>query len=103
MSAITLLTLGSSFMILVFILYTLYGPDTGSGQSRRSSAREALLNIAIGYTISYAANATVLPMFGFTITHAQNFQIGIIFTAISIVRSYLIRRYFNHLITGKKA
>ena len=67
-------------------------------QTRRSSFIEALVNVLIGYSISFTANALVLPHFGFDITVAQNLQIGLIFTVISIVRSYAIRRWFNSFI-----
>ncbi len=64
-------------------------------QSRRSSFIEALINVVIGYWVSFVANALVLPHFGFHITLTQNLTIGFIFTIISIVRSYCIRRWFN--------
>jgi hypothetical protein len=41
-----------------------------------------------------------LPMFGFAaLTLRNNLIIGIIYTVISVVRSYVVRRWFNHLIT----
>lgn len=64
-------------------------------QSRRGSFIEACVNVLIGYGISFTANALVLPLFGFNITMMQNLQIGVIFTGISVARSYLVRRYFN--------
>lgn len=67
-------------------------------QSKRSSFIEALVNVVIGYWVSFAANALVLPHFGFNITLSQNLMIGFIFTLISIVRSYCIRRWFNSYI-----
>ena len=67
-------------------------------QTRRSSFIEALINVVIGYGISFTANALVLPHFGFHITVSQNLLIGLIFTIISIARSYCIRRWFNSYI-----
>lgn len=67
-------------------------------QSRKGSLIEACINVIIGYGISFTANAAVLPLFGFHISVGQNLVIGAIFTVISIVRSYVIRRYFNKLI-----
>lgn len=52
-------------------------------------------NIAIGYTINFVANLVVFPMFGYNVSIADNIVIGIIFTGISIVRQYVIRRWFN--------
>jgi len=65
-------------------------------QSRKGSMIEAWVNVAIGYGINFAANATILPVFGFNITLMQNLQIGVLFTVISVARSYMVRRYFNH-------
>ena len=67
-------------------------------QSRKGSLIEACINVLIGYWISFAANALILPLFGFYITFMQNLQIGAIFTVISIARGYLVRRYFNNMI-----
>lgn len=67
-------------------------------QSRKGSLIESCINVVIGYGISFTANALVLPLFGFNISISQNLAIGAIFTVISIVRSYIIRRYFNKLI-----
>ncbi len=64
-------------------------------QTRLQSLIEALLNVLVGYGINFTANLLILPLFGFNVTLTQNLAIGAIFTAISIVRSYLIRRYFN--------
>jgi hypothetical protein len=66
-------------------------------QTRLGSFVEAWVNILIGFGIAMAANAIVLPAFGFNISPAQNFWITCIFTAISLVRSYVLRRFFNSL------
>lgn len=64
-------------------------------QSRKGSAFEALTNIAIGIVVSMIANALVFPLFKFHPSGSQNFEITAIYTAISFVRSYLIRRMWN--------
>ena len=64
-------------------------------QSRLGSLIEALVNILIGFTINWVANLLVLPWFGFNVTGSQAFGIGVVFTVISLVRSYVIRRWFN--------
>lgn len=66
-------------------------------QSRRHSAIESVANVAIGYGVSVASNAVILPAFGFNVSLADNLLIGLWFTAISIVRSYTLRRMFNKL------
>jgi hypothetical protein len=64
-------------------------------QTRKGSAIEALVSIAIGLVVSMIANHLVFPLYGFFQTASQNIQITAIFTAISFVRSYGVRRMFN--------
>ncbi|MCM0035905.1 MAG: hypothetical protein NBV66_08965 [Burkholderiaceae bacterium] len=64
-------------------------------QSRLGSFIEALINVAIGFSINFLANLLIFPLFGFHITLGENFVMGILYTAISVVRSYTIRRWFN--------
>jgi hypothetical protein len=69
-------------------------------QTKLGSFTEAWANIAVGFGINFTANLIVLPWFGFAITPAKAFGIGVIFTVISLVRSYIIRRFFNGLRFG---
>ena len=64
-------------------------------QSRAGSLLEAIFNIVVGFSINWLANLCILPLFGFAVTGGQAFGIGLFFTAISLVRSYVIRRFFN--------
>jgi hypothetical protein len=64
-------------------------------QTRLGSLIESLFNIVIGIGISLVANAMVFPHFGFRPSIAQNAGISGIYTVISIVRSYVLRRFFN--------
>lgn len=64
-------------------------------QSRLGSFIEAVINIIIGLAINLTANALVFPLFGWQITAADNILLGSIYTVISLVRSYTIRRWFN--------
>ena len=64
-------------------------------QSRLGSLIEALLNILIGYAVAMATQIVVFPWFGIHIPFSQNFAIGAIFTVVSLLRSYAIRRWFN--------
>jgi len=66
-------------------------------QSRLMSAVEASANVAIGYLVSVAANLLILPLFGYDVSVADSFAIGVAFTAVSLVRSYALRRAFNWL------
>lgn len=64
-------------------------------QTRKMSLIESLANIAIGYGVALAAQFTIYPMFGYAIRARDNIAIGVIFTVISLVRSYALRRFFN--------
>lgn len=64
-------------------------------QTRLGSLIEAAINVAIGFWINFAANLLVFPLFGWHVTLADNFILGGIYTAISVARSYVIRRWFN--------
>lgn len=68
-----------------------------SGQKKTHSAAEAIINVLVGFGVSYAANLVVLPCFGFNVSHSAAFGIGIIYTVISLVRSYILRRIFNRI------
>ena len=39
----------------------------------------------------------VFPLFGLVVTGTENMMIGLIFTAVSIIRSYALRRSFEAL------
>jgi len=64
-------------------------------QTRLSSFIEAIINVAIGFAINFTANMFIFPMFGFHITPGANLLMGLIYTVISVVRSYAVRRWFN--------
>lgn len=66
-------------------------------QSRIMSAFESIINVLIGYLVSVAANILILPLFGYDVTIADSFAIGLAFTAVSLIRSYVLRRAFNWL------
>lgn len=66
-------------------------------QTRLGSGLEAVANILIGFGINWIANLLIFPLFGFDITPAQAFHVGLIFTAISLARSYALRRVFNRI------
>jgi hypothetical protein len=67
----------------------------GVGQSPRSAIAEAWLNIAVGFGINFAANFLLLPMVGAHFTAVENVALGGIYTAISLIRQFAIRRWFN--------
>lgn len=64
-------------------------------QSRLMSAVETIVNVVIGYAIATLTTWLVFPMFGYVVTGANAFGISAIFTVVSILRSYILRRLFN--------
>lgn len=66
-------------------------------QSRKMSLVESVTNIAIGYCVALVSQLVIFPCFNMQLTLSQNLQIGAWFTLVSLVRSYVLRRYFNRL------
>ena len=64
-------------------------------QTRIGSLIEACFNTAIGFVMSICLSLIVYPMFGHSFTLAQNIGITVIFTVASILRGYVVRRWFN--------
>lgn len=64
-------------------------------QLKRHSFVESIANVAVGYFIALLSQILVFPLFGINISLKQNILIGVIFTVISIARSYCLRRLFN--------
>ena len=64
-------------------------------QSRWMSLVEAVTNIVVGYGLAVLTQIIVFPMFGLSMTLEQNLKIGIIFTSLSIARSFVLRRAFE--------
>ena len=66
-------------------------------QSRLESLIEAAINVALGYMVALGAQLVVFPLFSINIPLSSNIAIGMIFTLVSLVRSYPLRRLFNYL------
>ena len=66
-------------------------------QRRTQSLIEAWANVAVGYLVALLSQLLVFPMFGIHIPFSSNLAIGAWFTVISLIRSYVLRRWFNGL------
>lgn len=64
-------------------------------QTRLGSLIESLMNIAIGYCVALLSQIAIFPLFDIHVPLSTNLWIGAWFTVISLVRSYVIRRWFN--------
>ena len=58
---------------------------------------EAVANVLVGYSVAVIAQALIFPIFGFHVTLAENMIMGVMFTFVSIVRSFALRRVFEAL------
>lgn len=67
-------------------------------QSKRGSLIETLINVAIGFVVSMLLTAVVFPAYGHAVSFGQNLQITVIFTVASVIRGYVVRRWFNSYI-----
>ncbi len=66
-------------------------------QSRLGSVVESVVNVLVGYGVAVGAQIAIFPLFGVNLPVSDNILIGLLFTAVSLVRSYALRRLFNRL------
>ena len=68
-----------------------------TAQSKRASLTEAITNTLLGYCVAIAAQVAIFPLFGIYIGAGEHAAIGALFTVVSLVRSYALRRLFETL------
>ena len=71
-------------------------------QTKYQSLIESLTNILIGYLTALLSQVLIFPLFDIYVSLQDNLLIGLYFTIISLLRSYLVRRYFNKRIKNDK-
>ncbi len=64
-------------------------------QSRRASMLEAATNTMVGYGLAVLTQIVVFPIYGLTVDMPSHLGIGAAFVAVSLVRSYVLRRVFE--------
>ena len=65
-------------------------------QTKLESFVEAFINTALGFVISYLTwIIIVVPLYHMELSHKDNLMITLIFTVVSVIRGYVVRRYFN--------
>ncbi len=64
-------------------------------QSKKHSLIESITNIAIGYSVALLTQIIVFPLVGVEASIKQNLVIGVYFTVVSLIRSYVVRRFFT--------
>ena len=60
---------------------------------------EVCVGTAIGYSVALLTQFFVYWWYGIAVSLAQNLSIGVVFTVVSFVRSYFVRRLFNWIHT----
>lgn len=66
-------------------------------QKKKHSLLESCASTALGFFIAYLTTILVLPLFGLRPSLSESFWITSIFTVISVIRGYYVRRLFNYL------
>ena len=64
-------------------------------QSRAMSLVEAVTSAIIGYLVAVMTQFAVFPLFGLAVGLIENLEMGFVFTAVSILRTYALRRVFE--------
>jgi len=64
-------------------------------QTKLGSFYESIMNICIGAIVALISQIIVFPFYGIEVSLNTNLAIMSWFTVISVVRSYVVRRWFN--------
>lgn len=66
-------------------------------QSRALSLVEAVTNVVVGFGIAVGVQLVIFPVYGLAVRFTDTLGIGAVFTLVSIVRSYIVRRLFERI------
>ena len=66
-------------------------------QSRTGAVVEAASNVVAGYLVALLVQQLLYPALGISTTLAADALIASVFTAVSLARSYVLRRVFEWL------
>jgi hypothetical protein len=58
---------------------------------------ESVANVLVDYGVAVLTQILVFPFFGMQASVSDNLLIGVIFTAVSLARSFTLRRVFEGL------
>ncbi len=64
-------------------------------QSRTMSLIEAVTNVVVGYGLAVLIQILAFPAIGLQATLSQNLQLAALFSAVSVLRSFVLRRAFE--------
>jgi len=63
-------------------------------QTKKQSLFESVVNVLVGFWVAVLIQVLVFPIFGIEATFGENLAISLIFTIVSILRGYILRRFF---------
>ena len=63
-------------------------------QTKKHSLYESFANVGIGFGLALLTAAIVFPLFGIESTFFKNIGVTFCFTGVSLIRGYVIRRWF---------
>ncbi len=64
-------------------------------QTKGKSLLEAIINTVVGLLTSFVLQLILYPLLNIEVSLNQNIIITVVFFTVSIIRGYLIRRFFN--------
>jgi len=65
-------------------------------QTKKQSIVESITQTVIGLVTSFLIQLVIYPILNIPVTFSQNLIITFVFFLASILRGYLIRRFFNN-------
>ena len=66
-------------------------------QTRTMSMVETITNVAIGLIVSFLSQVVVFKYYDIHISLAQNLELTLYFTVVSVIRGFALRRFFNSI------
>ncbi len=66
-------------------------------QTRLMSLIEVITNVVVGFMVSLISQIYIFAAYGIHFALQDNVMITVYFTVISIARSYVLRRVFEHV------
>lgn len=58
---------------------------------------ETITNVAIGLVVSFLSQVVVFKYYDIHISLAQNLELTLYFTVVSVIRGFALRRFFNSI------
>jgi hypothetical protein len=63
-------------------------------QTKQKSLEEAFVSTCWGFLFSLVISFIAMPMVGYAVTFHQNFLLTCIYTVASVIRQYVVRRWY---------